>query len=189
MMHLYKGAAMLGFQHMFNSRSKEIYELEERFQAHIQSYGISYGTKEEYFFRREIFMKKDEEIQMWNNKQDSFRLGHNRFSTWTDAEMKVMLGGRMSQDKTTEPTVFDDSNLKDSVDWREQGAVNAVRDQQFCGSCWAFGATAVTETAHFIATGQLLHLSEQQLVSCDKASIGCDGGYQDKALDHLKTSP
>lgn len=171
---------------MFNSSPKEIYELEEKFQAHIESYGFSYGTKEEYFFRREIFFRKDGEINHWNNKQDSFRLQHNRFSTMTDDEMSLVMGSRKSQSQT-EPTLFDDSDLADSIDWRAKGGVNPVRDQQFCGSCWAFGATSCTETAHFIATGKLLSLSEQQLVSCDKASIGCKGGYQDKAFDHLKT--
>lgn len=173
-MHLSKAAAMFGFG--FHEQKQHAHELHERFQAHMNANGLSFGTKEEYIYRFEIFREKHSEIELWNNAQSSFRLGHNMFSTMTKEEAKKMLGAKIDE-SNTEPLLLDESNLSDSKDWRAEGAVNAVKNQAQCGSCWAFGATAVTEFAHWKATKNLLSLSEQEVVSCDKACYGCNGGW------------
>jgi len=73
---------------------------------------------------------------------------------------------------------------KATTDWRTKGYVNPVKDQGACGSCWAFSAVANMEAAWFRKTGDLLQLSEQQLVSCDKGGQdnGCNGGGPDTAF-------
>jgi len=72
-----------------------------------------------------------------------------------------------------------------SFDWRERGAVNGVKDQGQCGSCWAFSTVANVEAQNFLQNGQLLSLSEQELVSCDKTDEGCDGGLPTNAMKQL----
>ena len=100
------------------------------------------------------------------------------FSTMTKYEAKRLNGFKMPPtSEIQEPTYLDESNLTDAVDWRAKGAVNAVKDQAQCGSCWAFSATAAIEGEHFIRTGTLLSLSEQQFVDCDTSSYGCQGGW------------
>jgi cathepsin L len=163
-------------------------ELHQSFIQHISEYGLSYGTKEEYNFRLSLFAQKDAEINEINASQDSFTVGHNMFSTWTQAEYKRLLGFKMPKNaELPEPTILDESNLQDAIDWRSKGAVNAVKNQGQCGSCWAFSATSAVESHHFIQTGQLLNLSEQQVVDCDKSSYGCRGGWQSNAMTYLKT--
>jgi len=74
-------------------------------------------------------------------------------------------------------------------DWRDENAVNAVKDQAQCGSCWAFSAIASLESAHFLTSGKLEVFAEQQLVDCDTHSNGCGGGFEDKAMDYFISKP
>ncbi|MEM2784537.1 MAG: C1 family peptidase, partial [Candidatus Pacearchaeota archaeon] len=79
------------------------------------------------------------------------------------------------------------------------GWLTSVKDQEACGSCWAFSTIASLEAKHEINQNNSRlnpDLSEQHEVSCDRTfypppdndtcNIGCSGGFMDLALYYIK---
>jgi cathepsin B len=80
------------------------------------------------------------------------------------------------EEPTSVPATFDSRSQ-----W--PGCVHAIRDQGQCGSCWAFAATEALSDRFCIASGGRTNvvLSPEDMVSCDKSNMGCNGGYLDRA--------
>jgi hypothetical protein len=71
--------------------------VQTRFMEHVANYGVSYGTQEEYDFRMALFAKRDAEYNKINeDPENTFTVGHNMFSTLTDAEAKKWTGRKPS---------------------------------------------------------------------------------------------
>jgi hypothetical protein len=108
-------------------------EMDYKFINYVAEHGKSYGTKEEYNFRKSIFAAKDAEMNQINDEQGSYTLGHNKFSDWTDSEYKRILGYKKIAgivDRAPEPT--DNATVPPfttGVNWVNNGAVTPVKDQ------------------------------------------------------------
>ncbi len=63
-----------------------------------------------------------------------------------------------------------------AFDWRNLGKVTPVRNQDGCGSCWAFAAEGAYEGSHAIRNNTLEDTSEQDPLSCSGAGT-CGGGW------------
>ncbi|CAN8320806.1 unnamed protein product [Cochlearia groenlandica] len=171
--------------HQTGRTEAEVARIYEAWQA---KHGKNSITKKDERF--EIFKDNLRFIDEHNVKNLSYRLGLTKFADLTNEEYRSMyLGTRLKRKakKTSlryEARVGD--SLPDSVDWRKEGAVAEVKDQGSCGSCWAFSTIGAVEGINAIVTGDLISLSEQELVDCDTSyNEGCNGGLMDYAFEFI----
>jgi len=109
---------MLG---LFECESPISTVLQVKFANHVSEYGLSFGTQEEYNFRMNEYAKKDAYIEESNAEGNSYELGHNFMSTWTNWEYKRLLGykkGKVAEDDDDKVIILDEINIPDAVDWR-----------------------------------------------------------------------
>ena len=67
-------------------------ELDAKFLSHVSEYGLSFGTKEEYEFRKSLFIQADKELEEIRQEGGTYEVEHNKFSTMTKDEMKKFMG-------------------------------------------------------------------------------------------------
>ncbi|XP_022747450.1 cysteine protease RD19A-like [Durio zibethinus] len=169
---------------------------EHHFLLFKKRFKKSYGSQEEHDYRFKVFQDNLRRAARHQKLDPSATHGVTQFSDLTPAEFRnTYLGLRRLRlpDDATEAPILPTDNLPEDFDWREKGAVTPVKNQGSCGSCWSFSTTGALEGAHFLATGKLVSLSEQQLVDCDHecdpeeagaCDSGCNGGLMNSAFEY-----
>lgn len=170
-----------------------------------------YATEEEQMKRLKIWIGNHDRIESHNSQlpKPKFTLGHNEYSDLTEDEFaqRFRLGKYSGISKSAKENaqklvsskadvktaryLSEDQmplNVPDSVDWIALGGVTPVKNQGACGSCWAFSTTGALEGAKYVKTGELVALSEQNLLDCDHEDLGCSGGLMDNAFKFDETS-
>ncbi|XP_021004081.1 cathepsin L-like peptidase [Parasteatoda tepidariorum] len=169
-------------------------ELNEHWNLYKELFGKTYVGLEEVQ-RRLIWEERIADIVKHNLRADlgihSFTRGVNKYSDLSHEEYMQSLNGFKVSDEGHHKNVSEWIPLKDAdvpaeVDWRKEGLVTKVKDQEDCGACWAFSSTGALEGQNMRKTGKLASLSEQNLIDCVKENDGCGGGFMDPAFEYVK---
>ena len=159
-----------------------------------RAHGKSYPILSEDNMRQSIYEANLARIVSHNAAGHNWTMAVNKFADLTADEFAARYVGGLQ----TVPEADENSTgsyyrrlrglkIPASVDWVAAGAVTPVKNQGQCGSCWSFSTTGAVEGAHFLKTGELVSLSEQQLVDCSTAqgNDGCNGGLMDYAFEYI----
>jgi len=173
---------------LFACASASQFEIKDHFVSWMRTHNKVYGH-EEFQNRWNNWKNNYKFVQEFNKQGLSFVVGMNQFADMALEEFNTVFKGLKKLDISIpeNPTVFETDTLPASVDWRTKGVVTGIKNQGQCGSCWSFSATGSLEGAHALHTGQLVSLSEQNLVDCSQAegNQGCDGGLMDDAFQYV----
>lgn len=168
------------------------YEKEALFRSFVEQYGKTYKT-DEYTVKLGIFKDFLSMADARNMAEaaagGSAIHGVTKFADLSQKEFEEFLG----YSETTasldpeHPTITAYTGTATSVDWSDK-YTTGIKDQGYCGSCWAFSAVSQIESdairAGKLTTSDLL--SVQQVVSCDAIDAACNGGDTEQAYQYVK---
>ena len=102
------------------------------FMNYASKYGKAYDTVEEFIYRKEIFLAKNLLIKAHNSRPSNFKLGHNKFTDWSNDEMQVMLGEKESPESNAyckpPPEITPTNDVPKEVNWVEAGMTTPIKD-------------------------------------------------------------
>lgn len=114
-------------------QTSSLYDTHEQWMAR---YGRVYKDSVEKEKRADIFNANVEYIESFNKGNKPYKLGLNKFADLTNDEFKLRNGFRSHVYSTTASNSFGYDNVTDvptTMDWRQEGAVTAIKDQGQCG--------------------------------------------------------
>lgn len=189
-------------------------KLSTQFQEWKDKFERKYKSIKEEALRKLIWLENHARIETHNDQSPppTYTLGHNDFSDISNDEFKqrFFLGEyspgifdakgrsdrsisqqrmlRGTEDDVLEADTDPVKDVPESKNWNDEGVVSPVKNQWFCGACWAFSSVGAIEGARAIATGNLTELSVQQLIDCDLTDLGCGGGLMNNAFEYDENS-
>ncbi|CAL4205809.1 unnamed protein product [Meganyctiphanes norvegica] len=163
------------------TQAAALHQTHQEWREFKSTYTKEYASEEEEQSRFAIFLDNKriivEHNALYDSGEISWELGMNEFGDLTEEEFKARYLGQVLPKENKENCQIYRGWIEtpDSYDWRNEGAVTEVKDQGFCGSCWSFAATGSMEGQYYRGNGELVSMSEQNLLDCAQ-NWGCNGG-------------
>jgi len=169
------------FSHVFS---------EQEYRTSFESFKTLYNKQYldfEVEHRYTTFKQNYDFINTWDAETRGFIVKMNEFGDLSASEFANIYNGMNITRNPQKRAFIDVKASAATLDWRTKGAVTGVKNQGQCGSCWSFSATGSMEAAYFLSTGNLVSLSEQNLVDCStkQGNQGCNGGLMDYAFEYV----
>jgi C1A family cysteine protease len=171
--------------------SQDLKYLSNLFDSFQNNFQKEYKSSDEKDFRFSVFKNKTKSITAHNiayqKKHTKYYQKLNQFSDMTHDEYKQWLkrsANKMAAPKSQIIKIIKNSSVSHGhiplrVDLRR--GLPGIKDQEQCGSCWAFGANVAIEQAYYLKHMKIISLSEQQLVDCvyNETYNSCElGGFE-----------
>lgn len=160
-----------------------------------EKFAKRYPTMAEEAHRFQTFLENirmaDRRNEVESREGGSATHGVTIFSDLSQAEFESRFLTADPQQRTTNRIVDTTQGEADAtmglVDWSGK-YTTPVKDQGYCGSCWAFSATEQIESDSMRTLGTSYVLSPEQITQCATKAHGCDGGWTEVAYDYVKSA-
>jgi len=166
------------------------------FRGWKAQYNKVYSAEEEPE-RLENFKASLDRIVARNAAGSSATFGLTKFSDLSPEEFKAFYLGYRSAGIREDADVLQAVavDAPQTFDWRNvngMSAVTPVKNQEQCGSCWAFSVTENIESEYCLSKqmdcSTLAPLAPQQIVDCDTSDDGCNGGDPPTAYQYVMSA-
>jgi len=158
---------------------------QDAFVNFVQQFEKQYSP-EQFFSKYKAFKYWTDRVREHNAGNHTWTMGVNEFSDMMPDEFAATMLTGYTADEATPFEEIDEVSIavpNADVDWRAKGAVTPVKNQGSCGSCWAFSTVGTVEGFVVVKKSQqLVSLSPQQLLDCDKTDHACNGGLPTNAV-------
>ena len=184
---------------LFGSSSASMYSnntehMQYAFEAFKNEHGKTYASSSEEASRFAVFTENMKIVDERNAAEKamggSATHGITKFSDLTQDEFSERFLTSVPPETPTRHNLVHmplEAGATASADWRGK-FTSPVKNQGYCGSCWAFSATEQIESDAMRTLGDSYVLSPGQITQCDSTSYGCQGGWTENAYSYVKSA-